>query len=134
MKKILYFTLILSISLLSFSSCWISPEYKDYEEENGVYFFHDYDTMKSVIIPKINSSFSAWHWNNETFDEKYKQYKGNISKNYTDLSNMNQTDYTFAVRNQQSKSKIKTKSGQIIVSEYFWITSKYDDPVIFFQN
>ncbi len=134
MKKTLYFTFLLVISLLPFSSCWISPEYKDYEEDDGIYLFHDYETMKSVIVPKINTSFSAWHWSSEVFDEKYQQYQGNISRNLSDLTKMNGSDYTFAVRNKNSKSKIKTKDGQTITSEYFWITAKYEAPVIFFQN
>lgn len=134
MKKSFCFTALILSSFILFSSCWISPDYKDYEVEDNVYFFNDYETMKAIIIPKINASFSAWHWSSDTFDEKYEQYQGNINRNSTDLFKMNSTSYTFAVRNEKSNNKLKTKDGKTISSEYFWITSKYRESVIFYQN
>ena len=66
--------IILIFSALFFSSCWIYPDYKNYKLSDGVYYFEDYETMKSVIIPEINKTFTEWHWYSEKFDEKYDQY------------------------------------------------------------
>ncbi len=134
MKKTFCFILLLLISILSLTSCWISPNYKDYEEIDGILFFYDYETMKSVILPKINKSFSSWHWNNEDFDNKYEKYRNNISKNTEDLEILNQTEFSYSVRNKKSAKELKTTEGRTITSEFFWITSKDDDSVIFFQN
>ncbi len=134
MKKTYCFILLLLISIFSLTSCWISPNYKDYEEIDGIYFFYDYETMKSVILPKINKSFSAWHWNNEDFDNKYEKYRNNIIKNSEDLEILNQTEFSYSVRNKKSAKELKTTEGRTITSEFFWITSKDDDSVIFFQN
>lgn len=134
MKKTYCFILLLLISIFSLTSCWISPNYKDYEEIDGILFFYDYETMKSVILPKINKSFSAWHWNNEDFDNKYEKYRNNISKNSEDLEILNQTEFSYSVRNKKSAKELKTTEGRTITSEFFWITSKDDDSVIFFQN
>ena len=134
MKKTYCFILMLLISIFSLTSCWISPNYKDYEEIDGILFFYDYETMKSVILPKINKSFSAWHWNNEDFDNKYEKYRNNISKNSEDLEILNQTEFSYSVRNKKSAKELKTTEGRTITSEFFWITSKDDDSVIFFQN
>lgn len=133
MKKSILSTFILTASLL-FSSCWISPEYKDYEVIDGVYLFRDYDTMKSVTIPMINKSFTTWHWSSETYEEKYEQYHGNISRHIDDEDLMMEKGYAYAVRHGQSNGNIVTREGKTISSEYFWITYKYEDSVIFYQN
>ena len=128
------FSLGIPCSLFLINSCWISPDYKEYEEIEGIYFFYDYETMKSVILPKINKSFSAWHWNSDDFDKKYEQYRNNIQKNSEDLEVLNQTEYIYAVRNKKSAKEVSTSDGRTITSEFFWITSKSDDSVVFFQN
>ena len=64
------FLALLVFTSIFLSSCWIYPDYKSYEIIDGIYFFEDYETMKSIIIPKINTSFSAWHWSSEEFDKK----------------------------------------------------------------
>lgn len=134
MKKIFLITFLLLLSLLFFSGCWISPDYKEYEEIEGILYFYDYETMKSVTIPKINKSFSSWHWDSSEFDKKYNQYNKNINKNSEDLSVLNSSDYSYAVRNKKSAKKVVTSDGKTVTGEFFWITSKYEDSVIFFQN
>lgn len=133
MNKKIFLPLIF-LSLI-FTSCWIYPDYKEYEIIDGVYFFEDYETMKSVIIPMINKSFSAWHWNEKEFDEKYDKYFGNVEVNEADLSTLSDSEYNFAVRNERSsKNKIQTIQSVNINSEYFWITTKEDGAVVFYQN
>ena len=133
MKKSL-FLISVTLFLLILTSCWISPNTKDYEIIDGIYYFYDYETMKSVIVPKINSSFTDWHWNSEMFDQKYKEYLGNMNPNGDDKQYLKDSDYYYAVRNEKSGNKIQTKQGRTITGEYFWITEKYSDAVIFYQN
>ena len=124
---------IIFLSLL-FTSCWIYPDYKEYEIIDGVYFFDDYETMKAVIIPMINKSFTAWHWNGKEFDEKYDKYYGNIAANTDDLSVLSGSKYNYAVRNKSSTSNLTTAEGKSVKSEYYWITNKNNTAVIFYQN
>ena len=125
---------IIFLSLL-FTSCWIYPDYKEYEIIDGVYFFDDYETMKAVIIPMINKSFTAWHWNGKEFDEKYDKYFGNVEVNEEDLSTLSSSDFNYAVRNERtSKNKIQPIKSINIANEYFWITTKEDGAVVFYQN
>ena len=134
MNKKIFLPLIIFISLF-FTSCWIYPDYKEYEIIDGVYFFEDYETMKSVIIPMINKSFSAWHWNGSEFDEKYDKYFGNVEVNEADLSTLSNSDYNYAVRNERTtKNTIQTINSLNINNEYFWITTKNDGAVVFYQN
>ncbi len=133
MKKLL-FLLPLFFLLFLLNSCWISPNTKDYELIDGIYYFYDYETMKSVIIPKINSSFSDWHWNGEAFDQKYKEYLGNMAYNEDDKKYLKDSDFYYAVRNAKSGNKVQTKQGRTINGEFYWITEKNGDSVIFFQN
>ena len=132
-KKIIPLIILFSSAFL-FSSCWIYPDYKDYEIIDGIYFFEDYETMKSVIIPMINKSFSAWHWNGDEFDSKYQKYNGNIAKNQDDLSVLSNSKYNFAVRNKLLASNLETSAGKPIRSEFYWITTKNDKAVVFYQN
>ena len=128
------FLALLVFTSIFLSSCWIYPDYKSYEIIDGIYFFEDYETMKSIIIPKINTSFSAWHWSSEEFDKKYEQYADNIGPNEEDMSVMAGTDYSYAVRHKSSTANLQTKEGKTIQSEYFWISSKDDGSVIFYQK
>lgn len=130
-KKI--FLLLIVISLL-FTSCWIYPDYKDYEIIDKVYYFDDYETMKSVIIPNINKSFSAWHWSEEEFDKKYEKYMGNINPNEDDYKILVEKKYEYAVRNRSKDYIAQPKQGAEIRAEYFWITTKDNEGVVFYQN
>ena len=133
MKKSL-FLISVTFFLLILTSCWISPNTKDYEIVEGIYYFHDFETMKSVIIPKINSSFTDWHWNSDTFDKKYDEYLGNINYNEDDRKYLKDSDYYYAVRNSKSGNKVQTKQKKTISGEYFWITEKNGNAVVFYQN
>ena len=111
------FLMILFSSVLLFSSCWIYPDYKEYEIIDGIYYFEDYETMKSIIIPMINKSFSAWHWSGDEFDKKYDKYSGNITANTEDLAVLSGSKYTYAVRNKSSTSNLTTNEGKTVKAE-----------------
>ena len=138
MKRI-FFTFLLFFSLL-LTSCWIYPDYKNYKLSDGVYYFEDYETMKSVIIPEINKNFQTWHWNSDEFDEKYEKYYGNIDANADDYAKLKSSHYSYAVRNRSSgkssssSSVVQTKKGSRISGEYFWITTDSNKSVVFYQN
>lgn len=135
MYKKFLLTLIFLFSAFLFSSCWIYPDAEDYKIDGNVYYFKDYNTMKSIIIPEINKSFTNWHWSSQEFDEKYDKYFGNIDINTKDYSALSKSEFNYAVRNGNSSSQIKTKGDKdIIISEYFWITTKDKGSVIFYQN
>ncbi len=131
-KKILYtFLLVCVIFLLN--SCWIYPDYKDYEEVNNTYYFDDYETMKSVIIPMINTSFKDWHWNGDEFDKKYDKYFGNIAANEEAYQTLLKKKSKYAVRNDKSlKADINGVNQSI--SECYWITTKDNKGVVFYQK
>lgn len=141
MSKKLRSFLIILLTLFA-ASCWIYPDYKDYKLEEDVYYFDDYETMKSVIIPLINKSFSTWHWSEEEFDKKYNMYFGNIEANENDNVTLSKTSYKYVVRTRATNSKVKPKEkdskgtlkDKSISGEYFWITEKQKGSVIFYQN
>ena len=136
MNKKITSSIILCVTLL-FSSCWIYPDYKEYEIINDVYFFKDYDTMKSVIIPEINKSFSAWHWSGKEFDIKWNKYFGNVSANADDYQMLISKGYSYAVRSPSSLSIQITGtngSSQQNVSKCYWFTTEENKGVLFYQN
>ena len=132
--------IILLFSVFLISSCWIYPDYKEYEIVDGIYYFEDYETMKSVIIPMINESYSTWHWSSDEFDKKYDKYFGNMDANPDDLAYLTDSKYKYAVRNKSSTSNLETNGSKTdgkpkkITSTYYWITTKNDGAVIFYQN
>ena len=128
-------SLLLLFTAILLNSCWIYPDYKDYEVIKDVYFFKDYETMKSVIIPKINTSFKDWHWDDDEFDKKYDKYFGNIAANEDDYNVLVAKKYKYAVRNPKSLSAVineNTKPQSI--SECYWITTSKNKGVVFYQN
>lgn len=132
-KSIYTFLLFALINLLA--SCWIYPDYKDYEQVDNTYFFDDYETMKSVIIPMINTSFKDWHWNGDEFDKKYDKYFGNISANEQDYQTLVTKKYKYAVRNQKSLSAVINNGPKAqSIGESYWITTKDNKAVVFYQN
>ena len=131
-KRILIISLIFSLVMLS--SCWIYPGYKEYEIIDGIYYFQDYETMKSVIIPMINKSFSNWHWSSEEFNQKYEKYFSNIAANTDDYTVLSSKNYAYAVRNKKSASNVQTTEGKTVRAEFYWITTKDNKAVIFYQN
>ena len=136
-KKILY-TLLFLVCFL-FTSCWIYPDYKNYLEKDGVLYFEDYETMKSVIIPQINKSFTAWHWSGDQFDKKYQQYFGNVVVNDADYQYLVESNYIYAVRNLPSAEvkfivNGKVQENKTKIGECYWITTSNNQGVIFYQN
>ena len=134
-KKII--SSILFLLTLLFTSCWIYPGYKDYEIIDDVYFFRDYETMKSIIIPEINKSFSAWHWSGKEFDSKWNKYFGNVDANTEDYQKLQNLGYSYAVRHQSSLSiQISGSNGrsQQSVGECYWFTTDENQSVLFYQN
>ena len=130
MIKKIHYTLLFLVCFL-FTSCWIYPDYKNYLEIDGVLYFEDYETMKAVVIPKINASFTAWHWNGDEFDKKYEQYFGNIISNEDDYKILTENNCLYAVRNKKS---LKVDNKQVCSGEYYWITTSNNQGVIFYQN
>lgn len=126
---------------LLFASCWIYPGYKEYKLIDNIYYFEDYETMKSVIIPLINKSFTAWHWSEEEFDKKYQKYFGNVEIYEKDNIKLSGSQYQYMVRTSSTRSGFppqeKNSEGKItnkgISGEYYWIISRQGS-VVFYQN
>lgn len=133
MIKKISFAALLFVLVFLLSSCWIYPDYKDYEEENNTFFFDDYETMKSVIIPMINTSFKDWHWNGDEFDKKYDKYFGNIAANEEDYQALLKKKCKYAVKNPKSLSQKINGTNQNI-KECYWITTQKNKGVVFYQN
>ena len=134
MKKTISLFAILTAALC-LNSCWIAPVYQDYVTVGKSCYFKDYETMKAVTIPKINKSFTEWHWSTEEFDKKLEKYKDNIEPNDEDLTYLQTNDFVWCVRNDTSSSKVVLKDGKTkISSEYYWITNKDGESVVFYKN
>ncbi len=126
---------------LFLTSCWIYPGYKEYKLIDNIYYFEDYETMKSVIIPLINKSFTAWHWSEEEFDKKYQKYFGNVEIYEKDNTRLSGIQYQYMVRTSSTRSSFppqeKNSEGKItnkgISGEYYWIISRQGS-VVFYQN
>ena len=133
-KKILSL-FILIFSVITLNSCWIYPDYKDYKLIDGIYYFHDYETMKSVIIPEINKSFTSWHWNGDEFDKKWDKYFGNVSANSEDYQKLQEKGYSYAVRSPSSLSiQFTGNPSASNIGKCFWFTTKNNKGVIFYQK
>ena len=133
MKKTISLFAILTASVL-LNSCWIAPVYQDYITVGKSCYFKDYETMKAVTIPKINKSFTEWHWSDDYFDKKYKQYEGNIDPNSEDLKYLKEIGYEWCVRNDSSTVTLKGKEKKEVSKEYYWITKYNGESVIFFKE
>ena len=126
---------------LFLTSCWIYPGYKEYKLIDNIYYFEDYETMKSVIIPLINKSFTAWHWSEEEFDKKYQKYFGNVEVYDNDNTRLSGSKYQYMVRTNSTRSgfppREKNNTGELqnlpISGEYYWIISRQGS-VVFYQN
>ncbi len=130
MKK--SYLLLLSISLLYFNSCWIAPVYQEYETVDKTCYFKDYETMRAVTVPKINKSFTEWHWSTKEFDTKFLKYLDNIEPNTEDLEYLEKNGYSWSVRNDSVKAVMKDNKS--VSREYHWITNESGMSVIFFKN
>ena len=101
--------------------------------------------MRAVTVPKINKSFTEWHWSTKEFDEKLKKYYDNILPNTDDLDYLNNNEYEWAVRNDSSirEKTLKEKdtetgitklSDKTVKHEYYWITNKDGIGVVFYKD
>ena len=133
MKKTIPLFAILTAAF-SLNSCWIAPVYQDYKTVNKTCYFKDYQTMRAVTVPKINKSFTEWHWSTKEFDRKVSLYYNNIEPNSEDLTYLQANDYAWCVRNDTSSSKVSLKDGKTISSEYYWITNSNGESVVFYKN
>ena len=131
MKKTIFLFAIL-IAAATLNSCWIAPVYQDYESVGKACYFKDYDTMKAVTISKINKSFTEWHWSTKEFDSKLDKYMNNIDPNEEDLEYLKKNGYEWAVRNDTAA--VTLKDSKSVSKEYYWITNKNGEGVIFFKN
>ena len=130
MKK--SYLLLLSISLFYFNSCWIAPVYQEYETVDKTCYFKDYETMRAVTVPKINKSFTEWHWSTKEFDTKFLKYLDNIEPNTEDLEYLENNGYSWSVRDDTVKALMKDNKS--VSREYYWITNESGVSVIFFKN
>ena len=134
MKKTISLFAILTAAI-TLNSCWIAPVYQDYETVGKACYFKDYETMRAVTVAKINKSFTDWHWSTKEFDKKIEQYKNNINKNDEDFEYLTTNNYEWCVRNDTSGSKVILKDNKTkISSEYYWITNKDGESVVFYKN
>ena len=145
MKKLF---LLLSLCLL-FTSCWIEPQLKGWEQNGDTYYFEDFDTMNYIIRPVLNKSFPDWHWDKTVFEKKYNQYLNNVKAedNYADYF-VNDKNYEFKVikgssssagitgGNKKSTIFCKNADGDrvYIVGDYYLIVRKNGDAAVFFSK
>jgi hypothetical protein len=54
--------------------------------------------------------------------------------NEEDIATLSESKYFYAVRNKKSTANLETKEQKAIKSEYFWITTKNNEAVIFYQQ
>lgn len=135
MKKL--FAVSLLFSLFLFSSCWIQPLSEDYILIDDTYYFSDYESMRAFTIPKINETFTDWHYGKAKFDQRYKSYLGNIEANEDNYNVMLSYGYAYAVKYGTSSSTIsivKNEKKTYIKDKYFWITNKNGVGTVFFKN
>jgi hypothetical protein len=135
MKK--FFLLIILTSLFSFSACWIQPLSEDYTLIDDTYYFSDYESMRAFTVPKINETFTDWHYGKTKFDSRYKSYLGNIEANEENYAVIQENNYSYAVKTGTSNSTISIKENErttTIKGKYFWITNKNGVGTIFFKN
>ena len=88
--------------------------------------------MRAVTVPKINKSFTEWHWSTKEFDTKFLKYLDNIEPNSEDLEYLEKNGYSWSVRNDSVK--VVMKDNKSVSREYYWITNESGVSVIFFKN
>jgi len=136
-KDMKFIIKLASLSLIFiFTSCWIQPQSEDYELIDDTYYFYDYDAMKSVTVPLINDTFTDWHYGKSKFDKRYKEYYGNIDANETNLTEIQENGYSYAVKINTSSSTISLNDARetVIKNKYIWITNKDGIGTVFFKN
>lgn len=71
---------ILFFSLFIFSSCYfMDTAQNQYQQiDESTYVFYNSDAMIETLIPLINKSFTAWHWNRTKFVDRYYEYYSNV--------------------------------------------------------
>lgn len=133
MKKIF----LLLIPFL-FVSCWIEPDIGDYEKKENVCYCDSYETLRSLIVPDINSTFTDWHWSNDVFDEKYNKYLGNIPVSADWVTHLKNKKYKYLYLTGSSSNKIQCYNQDnkrvYIDGKYFIVIRNNGDAVTFFQN
>ena len=138
-KKSVLITLCFLFSV-SLTSCSFFKEIGNYEKLNDTYYFEDYETMKNVIIPEINTAFSNWYWSSAKFDDRFNKYLNNIEPNTDNADFLKDSLYSYAVKVNTSgktvhlKKQKETDMDKTISGKYFWITTKENEAVVFFQN
>lgn len=134
MKKLLL--LLIPLTLL-FSGCWIEPHYGDYKENNNEWYFADYDTLKSIMIPKINKAYSEWHWSKREFDTKYQKYLNNTDLNTELYDALMDSDYNYYVKYGFSNNTVYyyDNNGKLkpIKNSYFLFIERNKNTVVLFQ-
>lgn len=132
MKKLL----LLIIPFL-FTSCWIEPKIGDYVQNDNEWYFDNYVTMRSIMMPEINKTFSDWHWSSEAFDTKYNQYLNNTDLEDATKNKLNTSNYSYYARKGKSNKTMyyynENHKKIDIANEYIFIMSN-KDAVIFFQK
>ena len=120
-----------------FISCWIDPNYSDFEHTDNEWLFQDYRTMRAYITPEINKTFTAWHWSNSKFDEKYQQYLNNTDFDSEAYSKLH-SDYTYYVKRGYSNETVTYYNDSHVAKKikrtYFLIISSDQNCVVFFEE
>lgn len=133
MKKLL----LLLIPFL-FVSCWIEPKIDKYEKKDNVCYCENYETLRTLVVPEINSTFKDWHWSPEAFDEKYNKYLHNIPISKDWISHLKKKGYEYLYLSGSSTEKIQCYNYQnkrkYIDGKYFIIIRNNGDAVTFYEN
>lgn len=136
MKKLIKVISILFISLF-LTSCYFKITTEDDYKiiDNSYYLFDDMETLKIIIIPMINKTFTDWHWYDEKFDEKYDLYYGNINPNENSKRYMEEEDYSYCVFLGKGSAVTNEQVPHHISGSFFQITERETGiSTVFFKN
>ena len=87
--------------------------------------------MRAFTIPKINETFTDWHYGKAKFDQRYKSYIGNIEANEDNYNVILSYGYAYAVKYGTSSSTIsivknekKRPKTAFFLEKVWWIRKK----------
>lgn len=118
-----------------FTSCWINPQSDNYTQVDDTLYFESFEEMESVVIPKINETFTDWHYNRSKFQKRYNKYLNNIDKNEENFTYLQNQSFSYAVKINSSGNKVTLSDNKTSISgKYFWITEIDGDSVVFYKE
>lgn len=135
-KKFFNTILILFFSLQLFSCYFKITTEEDYKViDEKYYLFNDMETLKIIIIPLINKSFTDWYYYSDKFDEKYDKYYDNIEPDSNSKKYMEEEGYSYCVYIGKGSAVTKEKVPHHISGTFYQITERETNiSTVFFKN